>query len=132
MQQEHAQVSVPRRILGTLLNALSAGVVPRVGAPYIAIGRTEETAALRRDLDVVEDGGAAMRFLIGPYGSGKSFLLQLMRGVAQDRGFVTGGWQIFPRSERSAARKDKELPRIGNLLRILPPSPLLWVALCLG
>lgn len=96
MQQEHAQVSVPRRILGTLLNALSAGVVPRVGAPYIAIGRTEETAALRRDLDVVEDGGAAMRFLIGPYGSGKSFLLQLMRGVAQDRGFVTADADLSP------------------------------------
>ncbi len=87
---------VPKRILNSLINALSAGVVPRSGAPYIAIGRREETEALLSDLDNVEDGGSAMRFLIGRYGSGKSFLLQLIRGHAIDRGFVTADADLSP------------------------------------
>ena len=74
-RQEKEAVKVPRRILGVLLSSVAAGVVPRIGAPYIAIGRTDETAALCRDLDMVRAGGAGMRFIVGPYGSGKSFLL---------------------------------------------------------
>ncbi len=81
-------VKVPKRILNTLLNSLTAGVVPRSGAPYIAIGRNEEINSLLSNLDDVKDGGAFCRFLIGRYGSGKSFLIQLIRGYALDRGFV--------------------------------------------
>ena len=79
------EVKVPRRILGTLLSSLSGGVVPRVGAPYIAIGRTEEIEALTTTLDRVRDGEGATKFIIGRYGSGKSFLIQLSRGYALDR-----------------------------------------------
>ena len=71
---------VPRRILSQLMNSLSAGVVPRAGAPYIAIGRTDEIAAMTDDMKRVAEGEGAMRFLIGRYGSGKSFLIQLLRG----------------------------------------------------
>lgn len=81
--------SVPRRILSRLMNSLSAGVVPRTGAPYIAIGRGDELSSLLSDLDRTGEGESSMRFLIGRYGSGKSFLIQLMRGYAIDRGFVT-------------------------------------------
>lgn len=95
-RQEKEAVKVPRRILGVLLSSVAAGVVPRIGAPYIAIGRTDETAALCRDLDMVRAGGAGMRFIVGPYGSGKSFLLQLMRGYALDRGFVTADADLSP------------------------------------
>ncbi len=87
---------VPKRILNSLINALSAGVVPRMGAPYIAIGRKEETEALLSDLENVEEGGSALRFLIGRYGSGKSFLLQLIRGHAVERGFVTADADLSP------------------------------------
>ncbi len=87
---------VPKRILNSLINALSAGVVPRTGAPYIAIGRKEETEALLSDLENVEDGGSALRFLVGRYGSGKSFLLQLIRGHAIERGFVTADADLSP------------------------------------
>ena len=73
---------VPKRILDLLINALAAGVVPRLGAPYVAIGRSEETEALLNDLKSVSEGGSALRFLVGRYGSGKSFLLQLIRGYA--------------------------------------------------
>ena len=87
---------VPRRILGTLLSSLSAGVVPRVGASYIAIGRTEEIASLVKDLDFVKDDGGCMRFIIGKYGSGKSFLLTLLRGYAMEHGFVCADADLSP------------------------------------
>ena len=92
---------VPRRILGTLLSSLSGGVVPRVGAPYIAIGRTEEIDALASSLDRVADGEGAMKFIIGRYGSGKSFLIQLSRGYALDRGFVTADADLSPERKLS-------------------------------
>jgi len=91
-----AQQKVPKRILNSLINSISAGVVPRTGAPYIAIGRTDEIAALLNDLEVVNDNGSSMRFLIGKYGSGKSFLMQLIRGYAMDRGFVTADVDLSP------------------------------------
>ena len=88
MAEEILEPKVPKRILNTLLSSLTAGVVPRVGAPYIAIGRREEINSLLDNLEDVQDGGAACRFLIGRYGSGKSFLIQLIRGYALDRGFI--------------------------------------------
>lgn len=81
--------NVPRRILSRLMSSLSAGVVPRTGAPYIAIGRADEISSLLSDLDRTGEGESSMRMLIGRYGSGKSFLIQLMRGYALERGFVT-------------------------------------------
>ena len=89
-------IKVPKRILNTLLASLTAGVVPRTGAPYIAIGRKEEISTLLDDFDTVGEGGAACRFLIGRYGSGKSFLIQLLRGYALDRGFLTADADLSP------------------------------------
>ncbi|MBQ8440089.1 MAG: ATP-binding protein, partial [Clostridia bacterium] len=87
---------VPKRILASLLASVSAGVVPRAGAPYIAIGRTDEIAALLSDLEAVNEGGGSMRFLIGRYGSGKSFLMQLIRGYAMERDFLTADADLSP------------------------------------
>lgn len=87
---------IPKRILGTLLSSVSAGVVPRSGAPYIAIGRVDEIASLTEDLSRVADGEGATRFIVGRYGSGKSFLIQLMRGYAAERGFVTADCDLSP------------------------------------
>ncbi len=96
MAFENNEVKVPRRILNTLITSLSAGVVPRIGAPYIAIGREEELGSLLDNLDDVADGGAACRFLIGRYGSGKSFLIQLIRGRALERGFICADADLSP------------------------------------
>ena len=96
MAEEFIEPKVPKRILNTLLSSLTAGVVPRVGAPYIAIGRREEIASLLDNLDDVADGGAACRFLIGRYGSGKSFLIQLIRGYALERGFICADADLSP------------------------------------
>ncbi len=87
---------IPKRILSGLLSSISAGVVPRMGAPYIAIGRNEEIEALLSDLETVNDGGGSMRFIIGKYGSGKSFLIQLVRGFAIEREFVTADADLSP------------------------------------
>ena len=87
---------IPKRVLTSLLASVSAGVVPRSGAPYIAIGRADEIAAILSDLELVNDGGGAMRFLIGRYGSGKSFLIQLIRGYALERGFITADADLSP------------------------------------
>jgi len=88
--------NVPRRILSALLSSVAAGVVPRSGAPFIAIGRQDEISALLSDLENINEGGGALRFLIGRYGSGKSFLIQLIRGYALDRGFVTADADLSP------------------------------------
>ena len=93
---ETNEVRIPKRILNTLLSSLSAGVVPRSGAPYIAIGRTEEINSLLDNLEDVKDGGAFCRFLIGRYGSGKSFLIQLIRGYAIDGGFLCADADLTP------------------------------------
>ena len=87
---------VPKRILSSLLASVSAGVVPRAGAPYIAIGRCDEIGALLSDLEAVNEGGGSMRFLIGRYGSGKSFLMQLIRGYALERDFLTADADLSP------------------------------------
>ena len=89
-------IKIPKRILNTLLNSLSAGVVPRSGVPYIAIGRGEEINSLLDNLDDVREGGSFCRFLIGRYGSGKSFLIQLVRGYALDRGFLCADADLSP------------------------------------
>lgn len=96
MASEVNEIKVPKRILNTLLSSLTAGVVPRSGAPYIAIGRKEEINSLLDNLDTVADGGSVTRFLIGRYGSGKSFLIQLIRGYALERGFICADADLSP------------------------------------
>ena len=97
MEQNTSTIpQVPRRILSSLLSSISAGVVPRSGAPYIAIGRQDEISAFLSDLEEINEGGGAMRFLIGRYGSGKSFLIQLIRGYALERDFLTADCDLSP------------------------------------
>ena len=79
---------VPKRTLITLMNALSSGVVPRRGLEYIAVGRKKETETFVNDLEDTAEGGGAFRFISGRYGNGKSFMTQMVRNYAMDRGFV--------------------------------------------
>ena len=112
------EINIPKRVLNTLLTSLSSGVVPRIGAPYIAIGRQEEVNALLDSLDAVKDGGAAVRFLIGRYGSGKSFLIQLIRGYALDRGFLCADADLSP-ERRLAGGSNCGLATYRELMRNL-------------
>ena len=79
---------VPRRTLVTMMNALSSGVVPRRGLEYIAVGRKRETETFVNDLEDTAEGGGAFRFISGRFGNGKSFMTQMVRNYAMDRGFV--------------------------------------------
>lgn len=97
-------VRVPKRIAGVLINSLKGGVVPRVGLPYITVGRKDEIAALLRDLSMVADGGASCRFVVGRYGSGKSFLLQTMRNHAMGNNFVVADADLSPERRLQGTR----------------------------
>lgn len=116
MQEEKM---IPKRILNQLLSALSAGVVPRTGAPYIAIGRNDEIGALLESMQRVSDGGAFVRFLIGRYGSGKSFLIQLLRGHAMERGFLTADADLSTDQRRLCGGNGAGLATYRELLRNL-------------
>ena len=99
------ETKIPKRILGTLLNSVGSGVVPRFGLEYIAIGRKEEINAFTNDLEFVSQGGSAFRFIIGRYGSGKSFLLQLIRSHCLERGFVTADADLSPERRLSGTNR---------------------------
>ncbi len=57
----------------TVIQALKAGVVPRTGLHHIQVGRSEELVQLNKDIDLIAEGGSAIRLIIGEYGSGKTF-----------------------------------------------------------
>ncbi len=80
--------NIPKRTLNTLMNAISSGVVPRRGLEYIAVGRKKETETFVADLEDTAEGGGAFRFISGRYGNGKSFMTQMVRNYAMDKGFV--------------------------------------------
>ncbi|MEA5595849.1 ATP-binding protein [Rivularia sp. UHCC 0363] len=79
---------ISKKVSTALINSLGAGVVPRVGLEHIAVGREKELNSLLKNIEDVAEGVAAFRFVIGNYGSGKSFMLQLIRNRAMELGFV--------------------------------------------
>ncbi len=87
---------VPKRIAAVIINSLKGGVVPRIGLPYVTVGREREIQALLHDLELVADGGASFRFLVGRYGAGKSFLLQTIRTHAMGNDFVVADADLSP------------------------------------
>lgn len=110
------QTNPPKRITSTVLNALKGGVVPRVGLEYITVGRDREIDALLRDIDIIADGGAAFRFIVGKYGSGKSFLLQTIRNYATERGFVVVDADLSP-ERRFVGAKGQGLATFKELMK---------------
>lgn len=71
-----------------LIQSLRAGVAPRTGLQHIQVGRVDEIKAVVSDLDRIADGGSGFRFIIGEYGSGKTFFLHLIKSIALERGLV--------------------------------------------
>lgn len=110
------QTNPPKRITSTVLNALKGSVVPRVGLEYITVGRDREIDALLRDIDIIADGGAAFRFIVGKYGSGKSFLLQTIRNYATERGFVVVDADLSP-ERRFVGAKGQGLATFKELMK---------------
>ncbi|HEY9727869.1 MAG TPA: BREX system ATP-binding domain-containing protein, partial [Chroococcales cyanobacterium] len=116
---------IPKRISTALINALAAGVVPRVGLEHIAVGREKEMAAFAHDLENIAEGGATFRFIIGRYGSGKSFMLQLIRNQAMEQGFVVADADLSPERRLAGSNSQgvatyREL--MGNIATRTNPS----------
>ena len=80
----------------TIIQALSAGVVPRLGLQHIQVGRLSEVKAAVQDLDRIADAGGAFRVVIGPYGAGKTFFLNLVRSLALEKRLVTMHADLAP------------------------------------
>ncbi|MBM6926621.1 ATP-binding protein [Pseudoflavonifractor phocaeensis] len=95
---------VPRRMEQAILNALKGGVVPRIGLPYITVGRKNEIEALLHDVDIISEGGAAFRFIVGRYGSGKSFLIQAIRNYVMDKNFIVADGDLSPERRLQGTR----------------------------
>ena len=109
---------VPKRIAAVIINSLKGGVVPRIGLPYITVGREREIEALLHDLALVADGGASFRFLVGRYGAGKSFLLQTIRTHAMGRDFVVADADLSP-ERRLQGNQGQGLATYKELIRNL-------------
>ena len=109
---------VPKRVAQAVISSLKGGVVPRIGLPYITVGRAGEIEALLRDVELIGEGGASFRFIMGRYGSGKSFLLQTIRNNVMEKGFVVMDADLSPERRLQGTRGQglatyREL--IGNL-----------------
>lgn len=109
-------MKIPKRIASVIINSLKGGVVPRIGLPYITVGRETEIAALLHDVGIISDGGASFRFIVGRYGSGKSFLLQTIRSYCMDRGFVVADADLSP-ERRLQGTKGQGLATYKELIR---------------
>lgn len=79
-----------------ILDSLRAGVVPRIGQQHIQVGRKAELDALISDIATLTDGGSAVRFIIGEYGSGKTFFLNLIGSIAREKKLVTISADLSP------------------------------------
>lgn len=87
-----------------IIQSLRAGVTPRVGLEYIQVGRANEVRALIEDLDNICSGGSAFRLIIGDFGAGKSFFLQLIRYIALEKGMVVMNADLAPERRLYASR----------------------------
>lgn len=80
----------------TIVQALRAGVVPKLGLQHIQVGRAREIRELVQDIERISDGGSAIRFVIGEYGSGKTFFLNLIRTIGLEKGLVVMSADLAP------------------------------------
>lgn len=79
-----------------IIQSLRSGVVPKMGLHHIQVGRSEEIKSFVRDIQNVSEGGSSFRFVIGEYGSGKTFFLSLIRSIALEKGLVTMHADLSP------------------------------------
>lgn len=88
--------TIKPRERSAIIQSLRAGVTPKVGLEHIQVGRIEEVKALIADLDEISQGGATFKLIIGDYGAGKSFFMQLVRYIALEKGLVTVNADLSP------------------------------------
>ena len=84
------------RVRDAIIQSLRAGVTPSSGHAHIQVGRSEEVNAVVQDIDRIVDGGSGFRFVIGEYGSGKTFFLHLVRAIAMEKKLVSAHADLNP------------------------------------
>lgn len=84
-----SEIPIKPRERDAIVSSLRAGVVPRIGQYLIQVGRASEVKALIKDIETIADNGSTIRFVIGEYGSGKTFFMQLVRSIALEKKLVT-------------------------------------------
>lgn len=87
---------IPTKERDAAIQALRAGVVPRLGIRHVQVGRVREVLEAVRDVTRIAEGGSAVRFVIGEYGSGKTFFLALARNVAAEKKLVVMNADLSP------------------------------------
>ena len=80
----------------SIIQSLKAGVVPRTGIQHIQVGRANEIKAIYRDIDRIAQGGSTFRLIIGEYGSGKTFFLNVIRSIALEKKLVAVNADLSP------------------------------------
>lgn len=80
----------------SIINSLIGGVVPKIGVQHITVGCSEEINALVSALEDVKNGHSMVKFWIGDFGSGKSFMLHLLNTVALKQKFVVANADFTP------------------------------------
>ncbi len=97
---------ISKKVSTGIINSLGAGVVPKLGVEHIAVGREQELQSLLKNLDDIAEDVAVFRFIIGNYGCGKSFMLQMLRNRAMEQGFAVADADLS--SERRLAGTNHE------------------------
>jgi len=108
-----------------IIQALRAGVVPRVGQQHIQVGRHNEVKALVSDISTISEGGSAFRIVVGEYGSGKTFFLNLIKAVALKEKLVTIHADLSPdRRIYSTSGQARALyvELVGNMATLAKPE----------
>lgn len=107
---------IPKATAAVVLNSLKGGVVPRIGLEYITVGRRSEISALLQDVNIIENGGAAVRFVEGKFGSGKTFLMHALRNHVMEKNFVVTDVELSV-NKRLVGNKGQGLETYRELIR---------------
>ncbi len=102
--------TIKERDRQAIITALRAGVVPRTGLQHVQVGRKAEVDAILKDLENAQEGGAGVRFVIGRFGAGKSFFLNLANAAALAKNFLVA---------RADITTDRRLHGTGGQARAL-------------
>ncbi|GBG94530.1 biotin carboxylase [Ligilactobacillus salitolerans] len=90
------QTRINPKEAASIISALEAGVVPQRGVRHLLVGRNEEVKEVLRILDDVAAGGSDLRFWVGDFGSGKSFMLRTIEAIALQKNYLVATVDMTP------------------------------------
>jgi BREX system ATP-binding protein BrxC/D len=115
-QTNSARLTIGER--DAIVQPLRAGVVPLTGLNHFQVGREHELASLKCDLDRIAKGGTAIRFIVGDYGAGKTFILNSIKNIALKNGQVVTSTDLS-RDKRLSGSRGQSRRLYSSLIRHL-------------